>query len=226
VHRYRHGTLVYPVPGGPSWREYVDTTEEVFLYAYRPGHGDVVIDVGAGFGSEVAYLAPLVEPGGRVVAVEPHPFICRLLRRTVELNGFFNVDVVHAAVSDREGTTRLSDERGLEYEANRLDPAGLEVPATTLDMLLRRFNLDRVDLLKMNIEGAEGAAMRGLGAGAAVIRHAVVSCHDFLATDTGHDRYRTREEVVRVLRELGFCVYRREDPRDWIADYVYADRSR
>jgi hypothetical protein len=76
----------------------------------------------------------------------------------------------------------------------------------------------------MNIEGAEGAAMRGLRAGAAAIRHAVVSCHDFLATDTGDNWYRTREEVMRVLRGLGFSAYRRDDPRDWIADYVYADR--
>jgi FkbM family methyltransferase len=224
VHRYRQGTLVYPEPRGPSWRHYARITEEVFLHGYRPRQGDVVVDVGAGFGTEIVSLAPMVGPGGRVLAVEAHPFICRLLGRTVTRNGFENVDVVRAAVSDIAGTSRISDETGPAYEGNRLGDRGLEVATTTLDALIVNLGLERIDLLKMNIEGAEAAALRGLARGAPVIRNVVVSCHDFLANDTGDDGYRTREEVTRLLRDYGFRISRREDPRAWIADYVYASR--
>jgi len=57
---------------GPDfWR---DLTADLLFFQYRPRAGDVVVDVGAGMGEELPALCRSVSPGGRVIAVEAHPF--------------------------------------------------------------------------------------------------------------------------------------------------------
>jgi hypothetical protein len=102
---------------------------------------------------------------------------------------------------------------------------GHVVEAVTLDELAERVGADRIDLLKMNIEGAERLALRGMAGIAPRVRHVVVSCHDFRA-DRGHgDVFRTRVEVTEALAEMGFdFTSRPDDPRPWVRDTVYGAR--
>src|SRR5205085_495224 len=71
-----------------------------------------------------------------------------------------------------------------------------EVPAKTLEGFLAENGIERVDLLKMNIEGAERLVFRGAGDAIGRVEHVAVSCHDFVADDgRGGDEMRTRAEV-------------------------------
>ena len=89
----------------------------------------------------------------------------------------------------------------------------------TLDALLDEHQLDRVDFLKMNIEGAETLALCGAPRMLAVTQHAAIGCHDFLADETGDDSYRTMEDVREILADTGLTVDRRVDDRPWAAGY-------
>jgi hypothetical protein len=140
------------------------------------------------------------------------------------LNGLMNVEVVNAAISDTNGTTEISDGASV---SNRVvsDGSGVAVPAMTIDRLVERFDVDRIDLLKMNIEGSERQALAGLAGSQHLVRHAVISCHDFLAETTGDEFFRTSEVVDKALSSWGFTIHRRsDDPRAWIRDYRYAER--
>ncbi|NOX29198.1 MAG: FkbM family methyltransferase [Actinobacteria bacterium] len=135
----------------------------------KPGH--TVIDCGANIGVISFYAAAIVGSTGRVVAVEALSDNARLLRISAALNGFDHVEVHNAAVGDRPGSLVIDTAAGsngivggrLDELIHTSDPAVLAVrtvcPTLTLDSLAD--SLDRVDLIKLDVEGAEGLAVAG-----------------------------------------------------------------
>ncbi|MEV0004993.1 FkbM family methyltransferase [Micromonospora sp. NPDC050980] len=234
--RYDHGDWIFRYPEGtvvntslmhtpPAAEDRI--VADLFLHGYRPRPGDTVLDLGAGVGGEVRLFSRLVGPHGRVVAVEGHPRTFRCLRRAVALNGLANVTLVPCAVVDEPGTVRLDehDQTHLRNALTRDGRGGVEVPGRTLAEIMSTLDLDRVDLLKMNIEGAELPALRGSSDALRHVRNLAVSCHDFLADGPGREWQRTFEGVTEVLREAGFTIRTRpDDPRPWVPYYVYASR--
>ena len=212
---------------GPEfWR---DLTADLLFFRYRPRAGDVVVDVGAGMGEELPALCRSVAPGGRVIAVEAHPFTYEGLVRAISLNRLANCVPVAAAVSDQTGTATISDldDPDLNSTLPRalLTRAPVHVPAVTLDDLARRMSIERVDLLTMNIEGAERLAIRGMNRVLHQTRNVVIACHDFLAAETGDGSFATRDLIVDALRSAGFDVVTRDDERGFVGDYVYGTRA-
>jgi len=131
--------------------------------------GSTCLDVGANVGAHALLMARLAGPSGRVIAFEPHPDLCRRLRENVGLNGYRNVTVVEAAVSDADGTASFfgfrqgafrqgissltRDERAVEeMRVHTVDGRGLE----------RRFELERCDLIKIDVEGHDAVVVRSL----------------------------------------------------------------
>jgi len=134
--------------------------------------GDVFLDVGANLGVYTVEAARRVAPGGRVVAVDAQAAMVALLRETVAaLPDPGMVTVVHGAVAATDGgratlrQPRFEADRG---SASILDhgwiagDAGETVATVTLDALVARLALARVDVVKMDIEGAEGLAIAGM----------------------------------------------------------------
>jgi FkbM family methyltransferase len=140
-----------------------DRTAALFGRLLRPGQ--LVLDVGANVGYYALSAAMRVGPGGRVVAFEPGPAAAARLRENAALNGLANLQVIEAAVAERPGTLRfhLSDD---SEGASLFDPGveavgSVEVPVTTLDDFVKQASLPRVDLLKIDAEGAEVGILRG-----------------------------------------------------------------
>lgn len=135
--------------------------------------GDTVVDVGANIGYFTVLAAQLTGPGGRVVGVEAHPGLFEFLRRNVIINGYRDRVRLwnRAAWSEpaqlqfRSRTNYLANSSlGAMNEADLSDLGDteevLEVEAAPLDVLLD--GLDRVDVIKVDVEGAEVHAFRGL----------------------------------------------------------------
>lgn len=188
---------------------------------YRPRPGDTVFDIGAGHGGETYYLAGLVGPVGRVVSIEAAPAPFRRLEELVSLNNWPQVELVQMAVSDRPGTLMITDEGDDWVAGNVYSDHGSVVRATTVDELCAERGITEVDWIKMNIEGAEKDAVRGMERMAPHIRHLTISCHDFLGTEWG----RSLEVVTGWLVDHGFEVTQRGEGDDWEASYIYARRS-
>jgi FkbM family methyltransferase len=226
VHRYRTGTVVQPHVGGVSASLQDRNTWDTFLHAYRPGPGDTVVDLGAGVGGEVRLLSRLVGPAGRVISVEAHPRMFNCLRRTIELNQLSNVTAVHRAMMRVRGIAFIEDRP--EYGGNAITTSmenSLPVVCEPLGDLVDRLGIDRINLLKMNIEGAELTVLESARELLPRVDNLVVSCHDFKADRGGADWQRTYSGVRALLADAGYTLLRRrDDRRPWIPYYVYASR--
>jgi FkbM family methyltransferase len=183
-----------------------------FLWGYEPQPGHTVIDVGAGVGEETLTLSRALGGQGKLIAVEAHPRTYQCLEKLVHLNGLTNVIPIHKAVTaDASGTAMIGDSQA--YLANRLSRTrGIAVRATTIDEIHRQLGLGRVHFLKMNIEGAERLAIRGMSETLRQTRVLCVSCHDFLAEATGDEALRTKREVRQFFRQNRIRIRERTEP--------------
>lgn len=228
LHRYRDGTVVRTNLGGPSPAIRDAYARDVFLFDYEPRTDDTIVDVGAGLGGEVCLFSRLVGGRGRVVSIEAHPRTFAGLQRAIALNGLTNVLPVPCAVVGVPGRVLLGDDP-VNHTLNGLtaDAAGaVVVTGRRLDEILRSLGVERVQLLKMNIEGAELEVLESSRDLLASVDNLVVSCHDFLADGTGSDWRRTFARVTALLTSAGFAVRTRpSDSRPWIRYYVYASRG-
>lgn len=225
VNRQGRSAIVSPVIHTLEHEALEQNDLDHWAYGYRPRPGDVIVDVGAGIGEEVIPFSRLVGPGGRVIAIEAHPGTFDCLRETIRRSGLGNVELVSCAVTAKDGTLAISND--VDHLGNSVIgvSGGVEVPARSLDSLAAELGLERIDLLKMNIEGAEKPALEGMGEMIGRVRHIAISCHDFLAERGGPEAMRTREAVAAFLRGHGFELERRlDDPRPWVPDYLYGAR--
>ncbi len=127
----------------------------------QPGH--VVVDIGAHVGYYTLLFARLVGKHGHVYAFEPEPSNFALLRKNIEINGYRNVTLISKAVSNATGQAHLycaksntGDHRLYGPEAARV----LTVETVRLDDFFD--SNQRINLIKMDIQGAEGLALRGM----------------------------------------------------------------
>jgi FkbM family methyltransferase len=229
IHHYRGARIPHAGLGRAAPpRVFTAQARELFLYEYVPLAGDIVFDIGAGVGAEMLLFSRLVGDSGRVVSLEAHPRTYKRLVDLCDVNDLANVEPLQVAASDRDGAVVISD---LEHHLHNtmLAPKGdvIEVRARRIDTIAAELGIQHIDLLKMNIEGAEQHAIQGIGTLLDDTRHVCISCHDFLADDGGPEELRTKSFVREFLQERGFHVLTRDDAADpWTRDYVYAVNTR
>jgi FkbM family methyltransferase len=131
---------------------------ERFASSISPGH--VVYDVGANVGFYTLLACRATGPHGRVFAFEPLPRNLGYLRKHLSLNRMTNATVVAAAVSDRSGETPFTE--GDNPSTGRTSREGpLLVPAIALDAFVYGQENPPPQVIKMDIEGGELAALKG-----------------------------------------------------------------
>jgi FkbM family methyltransferase len=132
--------------------------------------GMVFVDVGANDGYYTLFAARRVGPAGRVVSVEPSSRERGHLERNIARNGIGNVTVVPAALGAAAGHADLHLAHGVHTGHNTLGsfahddvvPARVErVPLETLDAVVSRLALLRVDVVKIDVEGGEANVIAG-----------------------------------------------------------------
>jgi FkbM family methyltransferase len=169
----------------------------------RPG--GVFVDVGAHVGFHSVLAGQLVGPAGKVFAVEPAPWAVELLRANVRRHGF-DVTVLPFAASDAAGTVRLALDEAHRSGARLSEAEGaVEVQAAQLDELLPDV---AVDVLKVDVEGAEPLVLRGAPALLARSPH-LLAVVEF--RDERHLSGESPAEVLALYESLGFelCLLRR-----------------
>ena len=122
--------------------------------------GFTFADIGANVGGYALFVAALAGHSGRVLAVEPQPDIFDRLRSNVQQSGLTQVMVRRCAVSDQEGEVVLHIHADNQGESTLLDNGEarhrqVRVEAFRLERLIRDAGFDRLDALKIDVEGLE-----------------------------------------------------------------------
>lgn len=190
-------------------------------YHLKPG--DVVIDCGANIGLFTVKSAKIVGEEGKVIAIEPDERNLRCLRKNIDINGLKNCVVVPKGVwstKDRMkfflgpagGWHSLIEELWFWEKYKSLKKTFTEIEVDTLDNITKEFAVDKIDFIKMDIEGAEIEALKGM-------QEALINNDVKLAIEAFHvvDGKPTSETITIQLEQSGFNIRTEEG-------FVYAEK--
>lgn len=198
-------------------REGTFEAQEVALILSLLKPGCTFFDVGANVGLFTLAAARRF-PDARIFAFEPCAATLEILERNLALNGASQVTAVHAALMDRAGTAELqinaSGKDGLNTLGKSTHPACRvvsqeKVPAVTLDDFLEAKRLTGVDVMKIDVEGAELLVLQG---GQSLLRgpHAPVILYEGYSQTTQGFGYEP-SEVARLLNDCGYRLFALND---------------
>ena len=183
-----------------------DVTSFLLRHAYV---SDVFVDVGANIGYYTVILGKRLT-SGRVVSIEPYQSSVAQLRENIRLNKLTNVTVVPSAAwaqSNVKLPLYSPDEHNLG--ANTLLKLGTQISVSTtvtLDELLKHLEVNAVDIVKIDVEGAEKEVILGMTASLARFRPRFVLC----ALD--HPESQQRSLTCGLIQEIGY------EEIDWRTD--------
>ena len=134
--------------------------------------GDVVLDIGANIGYYAVLFADKVGKKGKVIAIEPDPVNFEILQKNIKENKLFNVVAVQAAVGNENKKMKIFEskenfgdhrmwEETLRPAGTSLDRAVKPVFCRRLDDLLKELEYQKIDFIKMDVQGFESLAIKG-----------------------------------------------------------------
>lgn len=124
--------------------------------------GWACLDVGANIGAYTLHLAQAVGPTGRVIAVEPSAECCQLIQDQARLNGFKNIEVIHAKVDSYDGGhDDFKNSHECPYESDEPRENRIEtIPTYTVDALMIELGATP-DFIKVDVDGPEWHVLKG-----------------------------------------------------------------
>ena len=130
--------------------------------------GDIVVDVGAHIGYYTLISGARVGKEGHVYSFEPNPETFKRLKRNVQLNNLNNISLYNIGLSDKEEFLTLNlptsintGTAGITIPEN-FSGKSLKVKAIPLDKFIEKNNIKKVDIIKIDVEGAEIKVLKGM----------------------------------------------------------------
>jgi FkbM family methyltransferase len=178
---------------------------------YQFKKGDVVVDAGARVGTFAAKVSAAVGEEGRIIAVEPEPRNYACLLKNIEANRLGNVIAVPKLLWNEARKQELYLSMYAASHSAYCDQfynctgESIIVEADTLDSILEALGIRAVNFIKMDIEGSEIEALKGMvTALESDVQMAIAAYHPF-------EGKQTRTVIVPQLERLGFKVTCTED---------------
>jgi len=134
--------------------------------------GDVVLDIGANIGYYAVLFADKVGKKGKVIAIEPDPINFEILQKNIKENKLFNVVAVQAAAGNENKKMKIFEskenfgdhrmwEETLRPAGTSLDREAKPVFCRKLDDLLKELEYQKIDFIKMDVQGFESLVIEG-----------------------------------------------------------------
>lgn len=147
--------------------ETFEETEICFLKKFLK-EGDCFFDIGANIGLFSLHASNIIGNNGMIIAFEPTPVTFNRLLKNIEINNFHNIKTVNIGLSYTSGTVKFhTSNEG--YDAwnsfATLTDIGecveIEVATNTLDNYISTNNINKIDLIKLDVEGWEFNVLKG-----------------------------------------------------------------
>lgn len=164
--------------------------------------GGNVIDVGCRYGVQTLHMHKKVGDNGNVYSFDAFPKHIQFLEKTLKRNNIGNVYTENLVVADRLGTTELwvpdNHQTGkVSINKNRESMQTISVGCVRLDEYFKEHSIEHIDLLKVDVEGAEYAVVSGLGDEIDCISTIVMEIHNEQAKNS------SLSDLYKKLRQEG-----------------------
>ena len=186
--------------------------------------GSVFLDVGAHIGYDTLKASVKVGPSGKVVSFEPNPSTLKELHANIAASHAINVTVEPIACTDKDQALTLYDSTSEGNsgasslslanadEARKGTLPSYTVKGRPLDEVVRELGLSRLDVIKVDVEGAEYLVLRGA-------RETLQRFHPKLVMEVVPlqlaNMNATVEQLHALLKELGYGRGKQLDDTDW-----------
>jgi FkbM family methyltransferase len=176
----------------------------------------VVLDVGANIGEITMAAAQRVGSNGHVYSFEPMTPLYSRLTEHLGMNGMNQVTPIAKGLSDRIGTATIfsaeapfedgtrHDGLGTLYPTASRSVAAGDIELTTLDEFCSSSNITRIDLVKIDVEGAELAVLKG---GLTSIARFQPFLIVEVQTETAQDAGYKSEDIISLLKSMGYTFF-------------------
>jgi len=167
---------------------------------------EIVVDIGANTGYYTLRLSSQVGKKGKIVAIEADPKSCNILKQNCELNNISNVEIKNLAISDSYKQVTLHQNKthsgissisAKDYDKSTTND--LLIQATTLDNLLKN-RFQKIDWIKIDVEGAELAVLKGSNNTLKNTKNVLIEIHEHILKQNNEDY----NDILKILKDHGF----------------------
>ena len=164
----------------------------------------VIVDLGANEGFYVL-KAKEIAPNSKIIAVEPNPTAFRVLKKNVKINRLKNVITLNKAVTSKNGKIKFEIVKGRSevgsvkvYEKYRKNLKKIKIDSITLENLCRRYKIDKIDFLKIDVEGSEVDILKSSKRVLPRVKKAIIEYHNAQKTINGVKKIMARNNFKLV----------------------------
>ena len=204
-----HGSKMFLNLKDPAMRAYALGIYEYwktlfFMDFIKPGM--TVIDIGANKGYFSLLAAKILNGKGRILSFEPEPGNCFWIRKNIEANDYKIIKLFQIALSDKEGKADLflgktegAHSLNKSWQSLRSEKRAITVETRKLDSILKEENINEVDFIKIDVEGAELEVLIGS-------QDYLKNKKNLVITMDIHPGV-NRNEIYNLLSRNGFKIY-------------------
>ncbi len=171
------------------WVERVYEYDQLFI----PNENDVIFDVGSNIGFYSVRQAKKTV-NGKVYSFEPNPYAFERLKRNVVLNNLENVVVNNLALGEKSGKIQFNFDMSTTTGMVSGDKGAFEVERINIDEYIKKNNIQRINIMKIDTEGSEFEILKGAKESLKIIDKIVMEYHS----------EELKSDVTTFLKEKGF----------------------
>jgi len=215
-YRCTHGYEFYA--RGDDYRRFIDHFEpKTTTFVERViNDNDIVVDIGAHIGIHTIHFAKRAK---LVIALEPEPQNFSLLKKNIKLNKVRNVITLPIALSDKNGYSylfvstssgahTLEIDHGVKLNVKFIDK--IHIKTMTFDTLIRDLGIDKVDIVKIDVEGHEDKVLQGMKE---TLKN---NPPRIIIVETDKD-----SSIIGELKNYGYCLFAKLDSWGIHINYVF-----
>jgi len=172
----------------------------------------VFIDVGANIGKYSIILGKKLNDTGKVLAFEPMPEIFKILKKNIDLNNLQNIIPIEIALGDEEGYIEFYLDKenvgGGGHSLVKKTENKIKVQVKKLDNILKNLKIKNVDLIKIDVEGAEADVLKGA-------EKTLKKYHPRIIFEAWNEEY--LDKIKKVLQPFNYKI-KQIAPENYIAN--------
>lgn len=196
---------------------------KIFTKKYKPKKNDVILDVGSGIGSEMLLFSKAIGSEGLVICIEPDPRLVNVLKHVIKFNNLTNVRLYQNLFYNKNNVgLNFSLQPIHDWMSNKIknEKKNLVCRTITIDKIIKKHNISKINFAKFNIEGAEQYLNCGNNNFLKKCKNIVISCHDFLKREETN----THQIVLKILKKKYFRILKNNSNNLIEKYFIYAKK--